>query len=204
MGQSTSIRTPLLRLRLGGAYLADDVEVYLKPENLQPLGSFKVRPATHALASLPATTQLREAGVCTASAGNFAQGLAWCCRERGIHCTVVAPNSAPRTKLAAIERLGAEVICVPYSEWWSVIQSRHCPQVGEAVTLSGRGQGKASPFGKSLDLLITDASLERLFVVTDVCRRHHQVPTSFILEPRARFSLGMQPLLWKLWRIYPR
>src|SRR5437868_2096063 len=96
----TALRTPLVRLNLFDA----PAEIYLKLENLQPIGSFKIRGAANAMAHIPAD-QLRR-GVLTASAGNMAQGVAWRARELGIACTVVAPETAPAIKLQAIERLG--------------------------------------------------------------------------------------------------
>ena len=53
-------------------------QIYLKLENLQPIGSFKVRPAANAIACIEDKDRLRKAGVCTASAGNFAQGKSYC------------------------------------------------------------------------------------------------------------------------------
>ena len=60
-------------------------------------------------------------GVYTASAGNMAQGLAWAARELGVPCRVIAPDHAPRTKLEAIERLGASVRLIPFADWWQAI-----------------------------------------------------------------------------------
>ena len=109
------LRTPLLRLPLAEA----PAEIYLKLENLQPIGSFKLRGAGNAMA-LAATDALAR-GVYTASAGNMAQGVAWNARRLGISCRVVVPDHAPETKLAAIGRLGGEVIKVPFERWWQVI-----------------------------------------------------------------------------------
>ena len=95
-----ALRTPLLRLDAPGA----PAEIWLKLENLQPIGSFKIRGAANAMAVMPPSQLGR--GVLTASAGNMAQGVAWCARSRGIPCTVVAPDTAPAAKPAAIERLG--------------------------------------------------------------------------------------------------
>ena len=105
------VRTPLVRLS------ADDLpaEVYLKLENLQPVGSFKIRGAYNAMAQL-APEDLAD-GVWTVSAGNMAQGLAWCARERGIPCTVVVPEQVPETKLANVTRLGAKYVKVPFHEF---------------------------------------------------------------------------------------
>jgi len=109
------VRTPLLRL-------ASDTPatIYLKPENLQPIGSFKLRGALNAISQL--TPAKLEAGVVTASAGNMGQGVAWAARELGIPATVVVPEGAAETKLAAIERLGGRVVKVPYERWWQAIE----------------------------------------------------------------------------------
>ena len=69
-------------------------------------------------------------GVCTASAGNMAQGVAWCARQRRIPCTVVMPDHAPQTKQAAVERLGARAIKVPFDTWWQTLVDRGYPGVG--------------------------------------------------------------------------
>ena len=111
----TVLRTPLMRL----PHEAGPAEIYLKLENLQPIGSFKLRGAGNAMA-LAARDELAK-GVYTASAGNMAQGVAWNARRLGIPCTVVVPDHAPETKLAAIERLGGEIIKVPFDQWWQVI-----------------------------------------------------------------------------------
>jgi threonine dehydratase len=70
-----------------------------------------------------------ERGVLTASAGNMAQGVAWRARELGIPCTVVAPETAPETKLRAIARLGGNVIKVSYERWWQTFQERAYPGI---------------------------------------------------------------------------
>jgi threonine dehydratase len=110
------IRTPLVRLNVDGT------EIFLKLENLQPIGSFKLRGAGNAIATA-SPNQLAK-GVYTASAGNMAQGVAWHARRRGVSCTVVVPDHAPETKLAAITRLGGRIIKVPFDEWWQVIVTR--------------------------------------------------------------------------------
>jgi threonine dehydratase len=117
------LRTPLVRLNLREA----PAEIWLKLENLQPIGSFKIRGAANAMANLPAQALAR--GLLTASAGNMAQGVAWCARERGVPCTVIAPDTAPVTKLAAIERLGGRVIRAPFERWWQTFQDRTYPGV---------------------------------------------------------------------------
>jgi threonine dehydratase len=119
----TALRTPLVRLNV----LDTPAEIYLKLENLQPIGSFKIRGAANAMAQL-SPGQLQR-GVLTASAGNMAQGVAWRARELGIPCTVVAPDTAPETKLDAITRLGGRVIKVPFERWWQTFQDRAYPGV---------------------------------------------------------------------------
>ena len=119
----SAIRTPLVRLNVFDA----PAEIYLKLENLQPIGSFKIRGAANAMAHMPPEQLAR--GVLTASAGNMAQGVAWRARELGIPCTVVAPDTAPETKVKAIERLGGRVIKVPFERWWQTFQERAYPGV---------------------------------------------------------------------------
>lgn len=118
-----ALRTPLIRLN--GLDLP--AEIYLKLENLQPIGSFKIRGAAQAMALL-SPAQL-ERGVLTASAGNMAQGVAWRARQLNIPCTVVAPESAPEVKLRAIARLGGRVIKVPFERWWQTFQDRAFPGI---------------------------------------------------------------------------
>jgi threonine dehydratase len=119
----SALRTPLVRLNCFEA----PSEIYLKLENLQPIGSFKIRGAASAIAHIPADQLQR--GVLTASAGNMAQGVAWRARELGIPCTVVAPDTAPAVKLQAIERLGGRVIKVSFERWWQTFEERAYPGV---------------------------------------------------------------------------
>lgn len=109
-----AIRTPLLRL-------PGEPSTWLKLENLQPIGSFKIRGAGNAMRRMPSSALA--GGVCTASAGNMAQGVAWCAREMGVACRVVVPEHAPRAKTDAVERLGAGVIRVPFPDWWRVMET---------------------------------------------------------------------------------
>lgn len=116
----TAIRTPLVRLNA-------EPEVYLKLENLQPIGSFKIRGAANVIAK---TDRERLAkGLVTASAGNMAQGVAFCARRLGIPATVVMPDTAPETKVRAVERLGGRVIKVPFEQWWRAFEERSFPGV---------------------------------------------------------------------------
>jgi len=134
-----ALRTPLLRLNtdLPGANL------FLKLENLQPWGSFKIRAAVNVLKTMDAVQLQR--GVLTASAGNFGQGLAFAARAMGVPATVVVPTAAAETKVKALVELGAKVIRRPFDEWWTVLTSRACPgeegifvhPVAEAGVLAG-------------------------------------------------------------------
>ena len=114
----TVFHTPLVPLN------TDDspAEIYLKLEILQPIGSFKLRGAGNAML-LAKKEQLQE-GVWTASAGNWAQGVAWYARLLGVKCTVVVPEAAPETKTAAIERLGARVVFAPFDDCVQIFRSR--------------------------------------------------------------------------------
>jgi threonine dehydratase len=120
---NSAIRTPLVPLN----FRETPAQIYLKLENLQPIGSFKIRGAANAMRHTPPETLAR--GVLTASAGNMAQGVAWCARELGIPCTVIAPDTIPATKASAVERLGGRVIKVPFAEWWRTFEQRSFPGV---------------------------------------------------------------------------
>ena len=113
-----ALRTPLVRL----APQPGEPEIWLKLETLQPIGSFKIRGASNAMGLVPRAELAR--GVYTASAGNMAQGVAWCAREAGVPCAVVVPDNAPRAKLDAIVRLGAKVVALPFDRWWQVLVER--------------------------------------------------------------------------------
>jgi threonine dehydratase len=121
-----AIRTPLVRLNIAES----PAEIYLKLENLQPIGSFKIRGAANAMGHMPMEVLAR--GVLTASAGNMAQGVAWTARQLGIPCTVVAPETAPETKVKSIERLGGRVIKVQFEEWWRAFEQRAYPGIEAA------------------------------------------------------------------------
>jgi threonine dehydratase len=100
-------------------------EIFLKLENLQPVGSFKIRGAANAIALASRESLAR--GVWTASAGNMAQALAWHARRLGVPCAVVVPDHAPQAKLSAIERLGGRIVKAPFQRWWQVMTERRFP-----------------------------------------------------------------------------
>jgi threonine dehydratase len=119
-------RTPLQRIETGSG----ELEIFLKLECLQPIGSFKLRGALNRIRAL-GRAALND-GVYTASAGNMAQGVAWAARELGVRAGVVVPDTAPRAKLDAIARLGATIVAVPYEEWWSTMRNHGRPGMAGA------------------------------------------------------------------------
>jgi len=121
--EGIALRTPLVRLGVPDS----SPRILLKLENLQPIGSFKLRGAANAMA-IAGPAALAD-GVYTASAGNRAQGLAWSAREIGVRCRVVVPETAPQTKIAAIERLGGEVIKVSFDAWWQTMLDHRYPGI---------------------------------------------------------------------------
>jgi threonine dehydratase len=116
-----AVRTPLVRLDFPSGN-SQDAEIFLKLESLQPIGSFKIRGAWNALRRLSAA-QLAE-GVWTVSAGNAAQGVAFAARRAGAPCSVMVIETAPKTKLEAVERLGARIVPASYEEAWRTVE-RH-------------------------------------------------------------------------------
>ncbi len=132
--------TPLIRLDVDGP-----AEIWIKLENLQPIGSFKVRGAGNALLSAPA--EKVAAGAFTASAGNMAQGVAWWARRLGVPATAIVPEHAPAAKTQAVARLGGRVVRVPFDRWWAVltgdepadIPGHFVHPVADAAVVAGNG-----------------------------------------------------------------
>ena len=83
-------------------------KVYLKPENMQRTGAYKVRGAYYKISTL--TQEERERGLITASAGNHAQGVAYAARECGAKAVIVMPTTTPLIKVNRTKALGAEVV----------------------------------------------------------------------------------------------
>lgn len=135
------LRTPLVRLNVEKA----PAEIYLKLESLQPIGSFKLRGAGNKI--LQAEPEELAGGVWTASAGNMAQGVAWCARELGLTCRVVVPETAPAAKVEAIRRLGAEIVPTTFDGWLEVFETRRYPGMeglfvhpfNDAAVMAGNG-----------------------------------------------------------------
>ena len=119
-----AVRTPLLSVPF------NDREVLLKAECLQPTGSFKIRGASMAMAAI----QDVRSPVTTASAGNMGRAVAFLARATGRLCTVIVPDHAPAAKTDPMRELGANVIRVPFEEWWQAVATgSHGAVVGEFI-----------------------------------------------------------------------
>ena len=114
--QGLSLLSPLVACEAAPA----GKTVALKLENLQPIGSFKIRPVGNAVLSQSRRAVSR--GIYTASSGNSAVAVAWMARRLGIAATAVVPADAPEVKLANLRRLGARIDMRPVGEWWRAIE----------------------------------------------------------------------------------
>ncbi len=116
-----ALRTPLLAAR--------QVGVWLKPEGLQPFGSYKIRGATNAVEAR------RERGedlsrIVTASAGNFGQSIAASAARLGVPCVVHVPDNAAEVKVGALRTLGAKVRRHSFADWWTIMMTRETGEGG--------------------------------------------------------------------------
>ena len=122
------VRTPLIKLNLENA----PAEIYLKLENLQAIGSFKIRPASSAILNIEKSKLA--AGVYTASSGNMAQGVAYAAKLVDVPATVLLPHNAASNKVEALKRLGANIRFMDQEHWWQVMADHHCPDTtGEFI-----------------------------------------------------------------------
>lgn len=106
----TAVRTPLLPCH----WADSDRPLWLKPENLQPVGAFKIRGASNAIARIPSADRPR--GVVAYSSGNHAQAVAYVAKSFGMPAVIVVPEDTPEVKVAATRAHGAEVVLVPMPE----------------------------------------------------------------------------------------
>ncbi|MFQ5660714.1 MAG: pyridoxal-phosphate dependent enzyme [Gammaproteobacteria bacterium] len=134
--QNMVMTTPLLQLNMEDT----DSDIYLKLENLQPIGAFKVRPAANVILNLEPEQLVR--GVFTASSGNMGIAVAWTAARLGLHADIVVPDSAPNSKLEVLSQLGATVHCVTFDEWWDVIVTHTSPDT-KGVFIDGVGDIRA-------------------------------------------------------------
>ena len=116
------VRTPTVRCAGANA----DRPVHLKLENLQPAGSFKLRPIANAMLSRP--RDALSAGVHTFSSGNSSVAMAWMAQRLGLTATAVVPDGTPQSKLELLRRLDARIVSQPFAEWWSAVTSGRCSQ----------------------------------------------------------------------------
>src|SRR6476646_7720909 len=111
---NVAVRTPLYRLeraRLRIAKITEpEYDIYIKAENEQPVGSFKLRGAYNMIAQL--SPEALQRGVVSYSSGNHAQGVAYAARALGTKAVIVMPETAPENKKQATRELGAEVVLV--------------------------------------------------------------------------------------------
>lgn len=148
MVETARRRTAVLALYTPAIVMADPadrVRLHLKLENLQPVGSFKIRPIGNAVLSR-STPELAD-GIYTSSSGNSALGVAWMAKRLGIAATALVPDNAPEAKLAHLRALGTEVVKLPFAAWWRAIQDggqpdqpgRYIDAVRDAAALAGDG-----------------------------------------------------------------
>jgi threonine dehydratase len=121
-----AVRTPLVALDLAGTDSPLDT-IYLKLESLQPIGSFKIRGAYNAVRQVDPGSLGQ--GVWTVSAGNAAQGVALAAKIVKTACSVMVMDTAPDTKLRAIERLGATIVRAGYDECWRTVVEHASPRM---------------------------------------------------------------------------
>jgi len=137
--------------------------VLLKLENLQPIGSFKIRPIGNAV--LSKTPASRAHGIYTTSSGNSALGVAWMARRLGIRATAVVPANAAQAKLEPLRRLGAHIEVRSVEDWWRAIQvgalaeqeGLYIDAVRDPAALAGDGT-------IGIELLAEAADLDAIFV----------------------------------------
>ena len=110
-------RTPVVRCEAHAA-----AQVFLKLENLQPGGSFKIRPVGNAVLARPAAE--RDGGLYTCSSGNSALAVAWLAQRLGIPAGAVVTEAAPPAKLARLRALGARIRQVSVETWWEAVEAR--------------------------------------------------------------------------------
>jgi threonine dehydratase len=120
--RDVALRTPLLALGEQSG-----PEVHLKVENLQPIGSFKLRGAANSIAMADPASLSQ--GIGTASAGNMGRAVAWLANERGLPCTVVVPEGAPEAKLEPMRQLGARIVMEPFDRWWQALVDGGHPDI---------------------------------------------------------------------------
>jgi threonine dehydratase len=116
--KGVAVRTPLVPLHDYDASAAPDI--FLKPETMQPVTSFKIRGVFNAVASL--SDEERARGVSTQSAGNTSQALGWVARYFGVSARSIMPQSAPTSKVEASRAYGVTPVLLEAEPFWRYIQ----------------------------------------------------------------------------------
>src|SRR6267378_3757598 len=108
--RDVTLHTRLIDFTLPDQTASTARHLFLKPENQQPIGAFKLRGAYNKIASL--SEQDRKRGVISYSSGNHAQGVAYAARALGVRAVIVMPGNAPDIKRQATAALGADIVLV--------------------------------------------------------------------------------------------
>jgi threonine dehydratase len=150
-------RTPVVRC-------AGAIEhVHLKLENLQPPGSFKLRPVANAMLSRPSGALSR--GVHTFSSGNSALAMAWMAERLGITATAVVPEGAAESKLQLLRALDACIVTQPFARWWSAVTSGDHSPLDSAYIDAVRDSAAFAGNGTiALEILDDLCELDAIFV----------------------------------------
>jgi threonine dehydratase len=152
----TCLRTPILEV----AHSESGDQTWIKAESLQRTGSFKLRGATNALATLSASEKAR--GVVTYSSGNHARALSYAASAVGVATAVVMPDSAPAAKIAAVRALGATVVLGPADQ--IVERARHLAETRDLTLVPPFDDGRVIAGQGTIALEIVD-QVDRVEVV---------------------------------------
>jgi threonine dehydratase len=147
------VRTPVVRCEA----------VQLKLENLQPAGSFKLRPIANAMLTRPPGEL--SAGVHTFSSGNSALAMAWMAKRVGVAATAVVPQNAAESKLALLRALDARIVKQPFPQWWDAMTSGKCAQFDSAYIDAVRDPAAFAANGTiALEILEDLPDVDAIFV----------------------------------------
>ena len=137
--------------------LNPEADVWLKPENLQLTGSFKLRGSGYMISQL--SDEEKSHGVIACSAGNHAQGVALAATKYGIKSLICLPDGAPISKVEATKNYGAEVC-------------RRCCQSGTSITRAVKGRASLSCWSKAKHLKTQDFSRQTTIIARVISRRN--------------------------------
>jgi len=154
---SLPLPTPLVPASAG------ERKIFLKLENLQPTGSFKIRPIGSAVLAKPAAALAR--GIYTCSSGNSAVALAWMAQRARIPATAIVTEAAPEVKLARLRSLGARIVPVSFAAWWRAVEERHLAgEAGVYIDAVRDPAALAANGALGLEILAQRPELEAIFV----------------------------------------